>query len=178
MKKLLFPEDLLMAGDVTPRTEICRPDNLPSSAPHPPYALNTEVRRAAFFLQLIVQPPSAPPKSCEAREGLAACGILSHWGAQLILTSRSGGARIAVPISQMKTPMLRAAQSLAQHCTTSKGQSWGWSPSFLTLSFSGFFQSSPAVSEGVKEETGTELLATGCCMAWQGLRPGVSGVVQ
>lgn len=103
----------------------------------------------------------------------AACGILSHWGAQLILTSWSGGASIAIPISQMKTPMLRAAQSLAQHCTTSKGQNWGWSPSFPTLRFSGFFQSSPAVSEWVKEETGTELLAIGCCMAWQGLRPGV-----
>lgn len=66
MKKLLFPEDLLMAGDVTPRTEICRADNLSSSAPRPPYALNTEVCRAAFLLQLILKPPSAPPKSCEA----------------------------------------------------------------------------------------------------------------
>lgn len=70
MKKLLFPEDLVMAGGVTPRTERCRADNLPSSAPHPPHALNTEVCGAAFILQLILKPLSAPPKSRDACEGL------------------------------------------------------------------------------------------------------------
>lgn len=56
IKKLLFPEDPVVAGGVTPRTESsCRAETLPSSAPHPHSiwhcTLHTEVLRAAFILQ-------------------------------------------------------------------------------------------------------------------------------
>lgn len=154
------------------RTEICRADNLPSSAPHPSLRPKYQ-RRVQGSLHSLANPEatlSSLPKYGDALEGpspSAVCGILSHWGSQLILTTWSGGASMAVPISQMKKPMLRAAQHLAQHCTTSEGQSWHWIPSFWTLRFC-FFPKHPNclwMGEGGDRETGTELLATGCCMA-------------
>lgn len=53
IQKLLFEEDWVIAGWVTPGTEgSCQTETLPSSAPHPPCALHAKVLRADFILQL------------------------------------------------------------------------------------------------------------------------------
>lgn len=73
--KLLFPVDPVMAGGVKPRIESsCRAETLPSSAPvlmaSGTVPCIQKVPRRAFILQLIPEPPSAPPKYRDTCEGL------------------------------------------------------------------------------------------------------------
>ena len=74
-----------MTEDFNPRTKSsCRAETLPSPAPHPHgiwhCTLHTQMRRETFRLQLIQEPPSAPPKYRDADEGLSlgSIGTLSH----------------------------------------------------------------------------------------------------
>lgn len=117
---------------------ICRAETLPSSAPHPPCALHTEVLRAAFILQLLLS-------TWMLARVWPLCGMWNTFSVRISASPHHPvrWGKYCCPHFTDEETNVRSSSSLAQPCITSKGQSWDWNPRLLTLRFSGFFPEQP-----------------------------------